>query len=127
MMRALFFALLITMAISACNQDAFEQRREKQAALIPPATQKPPAPVSLSETTKANLESGEISGTGAAGPATTVPPIIVKGTGVFARQPTAAAIATVTPGGDITLNFVDADIKEVIKGILGDILHVNYV
>ncbi|HEX4506735.1 MAG TPA: type II secretion system secretin GspD [Alphaproteobacteria bacterium] len=29
--------------------------------------------------------------------------------------------------GDVMLNFADTDIKEVIRQILGDILHVNYV
>jgi general secretion pathway protein D len=35
--------------------------------------------------------------------------------------------ATVGEEGDVMLNFADTDIKEVIRQILGDILHVNYV
>ena len=32
----------------------------------------------------------------------------------------------VTPGGDVTLNFTDADIREVVRAIVGDILGLNY-
>jgi general secretion pathway protein D len=32
-----------------------------------------------------------------------------------------------TEAGDVMLNFADTDIKEVIRQILGDILHLNYV
>jgi len=35
--------------------------------------------------------------------------------------------ATAGEEGDVMLNFADTDIKEVIRQILGDILHVNYV
>ncbi len=32
-----------------------------------------------------------------------------------------------TPSGEVTLNFVDADVREVVKAILGDTLGANYV
>ncbi len=32
----------------------------------------------------------------------------------------------VTPGGDVTLNFADADIREVVRAVVGDILGLNY-
>lgn len=38
-----------------------------------------------------------------------------------------APAITTTPDGDVTLNFVDADLREVIKAILGDTLGVNYI
>ena len=31
------------------------------------------------------------------------------------------------PAGEVTLNFVDADLREVVKAILGDTLGANYV
>ena len=34
--------------------------------------------------------------------------------------------ATTTAGGDISLDFADTDIREVVAQILGNILHVNY-
>jgi len=127
MKLALPVILLMTLLLSACSQNEFEQQKARQAALIPGTAPTAPAPKNLSETTKANLESGEIGSSGATGSAATKPPIIVKGTGSFAQLPSAANAATISGEGEITLNFVDADIKEVIKGILGDILQVNYV
>lgn len=53
-------------------------------------------------------------------------PVIFRGSGDFLNS-------TVEPdygphdGGDITLNFVDAEIAEVLQRILGDILEENYV
>lgn len=34
---------------------------------------------------------------------------------------------TGSPVGDITLNFVNADVREVLPRVLGDVLHLNYV
>ena len=50
------------------------------------------------------------------------------GTGSFINQPSASALAEISNGTDgFTLNFVNAEISDVAKAILGDILHVNYV
>jgi general secretion pathway protein D len=38
---------------------------------------------------------------------------------------TAPSVA-VSPGGDVTLNFTDADIREVVRAVVGDILGLNY-
>jgi general secretion pathway protein D len=52
---------------------------------------------------------------------------IFKGKGGAVGRPRkSTALATVAKGGDITLNFVDADIREVMKATLGGILGVNY-
>src|SRR5580698_6652189 len=40
-------------------------------------------------------------------------------------QPSEAG-AQVSPSGDITLNFVNADIRDVAKAVLGDYLKLNY-
>lgn len=53
---------------------------------------------------------------------------IFQGTGSVVGEPrTTQALATVEPGGDITLDFVDADVREVLQATLGRILGVNYV
>jgi general secretion pathway protein D len=63
---------------------------------------------------------------------TPVPPAaatrIVPGTGVFVKpsSSTPAAGGDQNQGGDITLNFVNADVHEVLPRVLGDILHLNY-
>jgi general secretion pathway protein D len=56
-------------------------------------------------------------------------PIVERGTGVFVKSAPARPHATVTPTptGAVTLNMVDADLREVVRMVLGDTLHVNYV
>lgn len=52
---------------------------------------------------------------------------IFKGNGASVGRPRrSVALAKVAEGGDITLNFVDADVREVLKATLGGILGVNY-
>ena len=75
-----------------------------------------PAPPSASEPT--------------AEPATEQRPIggIYRGSDTFAKpSPAGNASLLRTPQGEITLNFVDADLREVVKAILGDTLGANYV
>lgn len=52
---------------------------------------------------------------------------VVYGSDRFLRRggPTISA-AFQSESGDITLNFVDADIREVVRSVLGDILALNY-
>ncbi|TDI56333.1 MAG: type II secretion system protein GspD [Alphaproteobacteria bacterium] len=53
---------------------------------------------------------------------------IIRGTGKFIdRKAAARSAVAVTPTGDITLNFADADIREVVRSVLGDTLGANYV
>jgi general secretion pathway protein D len=49
---------------------------------------------------------------------------IYKGTGVLIKTP--PQIATATPPGGIMLNFEGADLREVVRNILGDILNESY-
>jgi general secretion pathway protein D len=51
---------------------------------------------------------------------------VVKGTGEFVASPERPA-APVRGEGDITLNFENTDIREVVKVILGDLLGLNYI
>jgi general secretion pathway protein D len=53
---------------------------------------------------------------------------IFPGTGNLVGAPSARqeSSAPVTADGDITLNFVNADIRDVAKAVLGDFLKVNY-
>lgn len=55
------------------------------------------------------------------------PAIVQRGTApAIAQASSAAPMANVTPGGDVTLNFAGADIREVAHVVLGDILGLNY-
>lgn len=50
---------------------------------------------------------------------------LISGTGVFVKPPQPLAVA---PGPqDIVLNFEGADVREVVRVVLGDMLHENYV
>lgn len=63
-------------------------------------------------------------------PATEQRPIggIYQGSDTFAKpSPAGGASLLRTPQGEVTLNFVDADLREVVKAILGDTLGANYV
>jgi general secretion pathway protein D len=52
---------------------------------------------------------------------------IHAGTGAFVRDVPQWAIATGTMAdGDVTLNFADATVRDVVDAVLGQILHVNY-
>lgn len=56
-------------------------------------------------------------------------PVVERGTGRLVGQPRSAAAVGVSrsDAGDITLNVVDADIRDVVRLILEDGLGVNYV
>ena len=49
---------------------------------------------------------------------------IIPGNGVMV-QPASASVGGGEPG-DITLNFVDADVHDVLPKVLGDVLHLNF-
>ena len=52
---------------------------------------------------------------------------VFEGTGRFVRPPREGALAEDEEPGDITLNFENTNIREVVKVILGDLLEVNYL
>lgn len=53
---------------------------------------------------------------------------VYRGTDSFVRStPPSGRGAVRTPQGDVTLNFVEADLREVVKAILGDTLGANFV
>jgi general secretion pathway protein D len=56
-------------------------------------------------------------------------PVVQRGTGSFMAPPgpPARASLTTSPAGEITLNVVDAELREVVRLVLQDALGVNYV
>ncbi len=56
-------------------------------------------------------------------------PVVERGTGVFVQPPPDRSRASIASNaaGDVTLNVVDADLREVVRLVLEDTLHVNYV
>ena len=58
-----------------------------------------------------------------------VSPLIERGTGAFLRQAPAYPTTTISRDaqGEISLNVVDADVREVVRMVLGEALGGNYV
>jgi general secretion pathway protein D len=53
---------------------------------------------------------------------------IFPGSGPLVRPAaTRSSVATTDAQGDVTLNFANADVREVARAVLGEILHLNYV
>ncbi len=61
-----------------------------------------------------------------AGPAQPPAADIVRGSGDALGHPAPRADAVIGEDGGITLNFINADVRDVAKAVLGDFLNVNY-
>ena len=53
-------------------------------------------------------------------------PLDIVGSGTFIRQLQPIAEASQEPGDGVSLNFVDSEIAEFVKIVLGDLLNLNY-
>ena len=51
---------------------------------------------------------------------------IIGGTGALIGTASRLGAGATATAGDITLNFVNTDVREVLPRVLGDILHLNY-
>jgi len=53
---------------------------------------------------------------------------LARGSGNFLGMPSRVRrVASVNPEGEITLNFLNADVRDIAKAVLGDYLKLNYV
>lgn len=112
----LAFLLLPALLLCACAEKTGGAAATSAGVAAPPASAPSPAP------------RNGIVGTEALPLAAAPPPIIHRGSGPVAAPAAAAAPTTaVTPGGDVTLNFTDADIREVVRAVVGNILGLDYV
>jgi len=99
-----------------------------RAPLTGAAASRPPLPVrgTLSET--ASQAPTPLDTAAAAKEARGAGPLVSPGTGVFVAPPAPrTARVDVAPDGDVSFNFVNADVREVVREILGNQLHLNYV
>jgi general secretion pathway protein D len=122
--RLLALGVALALALAACTPP-------QPPATSAAAAARPPLPVrgTLSETaTEAPTPIDSAGGAGAAREGHGSNPLISPGTGVFVAAPPArAARVDVGPEGDVSFNFVNADVREVVREILGNQLHLNYV
>jgi general secretion pathway protein D len=72
----------------------------------------------------AGVASPRVNGTVTSGQGPMQNPEIAEGRSGLLRP---AGVTQQAETGDVMLNFADTDVKEVIRQILGDILHLNYV
>jgi len=120
-MRALVLCLVLSLA--ACQPwppwrepDRPAERTDPRAAPQPPLPPTPPVaqqPLSLTPDE----------------PDARPPPVIDRGTGALIGAPRSRSQLSLTSDveGEITLNVVDADLREVVRLILEDTLGVNYI
>jgi general secretion pathway protein D len=116
--RALMVVLFGTLLISCTTLiDPTQDIHDVDGHYLDPTTNTPP----LTNVQEQPANGLALSDRIASAPRNTVE----QGTGRFVRQISPAQPDTVA--GDVTLNFDNTDIREVVKVILGDLLAVNYV
>jgi len=115
---ALTWAVAVVLA-GCAHQGVFDEYRETVKANAAAAEESQPAAKSTYHDTTYDVVGGLEA------PKTAQEPRVYSGTGVFVHKPR----ASVSPQeeGDITLNFENADVREVVKVILGDMLGKNYI
>lgn len=103
--------------------------RLKESEGIEPAFTPAPARPGVTEPTRGTPEGDEGAVAGEAEAQLTPPEYrIFRGSGQFVRGESDVPVTIqVGDNGDITLDFADADIRQVVKATLGDILGLNYV
>src|SRR5580658_4214258 len=105
-LRPRFYPWLLPLIIAACTP--LGSRELSSLPPVPPGTEAAPPRVS------------GFVGTPQAGATA----LLSNGRAEEVRPP--AGFAVTTPAGDISLEFADSDVREVVAQILGGILHVNY-
>jgi general secretion pathway protein D len=103
-------ALGAALVVAACNQPETGLLPLEQPTALQPAAPRISGPIPPNRNEQRVFESRE-------------PPVAasIRGTGA----PPAPGVAS-TENGDVTLNFVDTDIREIVRAVLGTTLKVDY-
>jgi general secretion pathway protein D len=118
-------ALTLVLALSACGtREEPEQVPPTSRIMLEPAPMMEPAPVpdSPAQPTGAPTTLGAL-----AKDTHLARPEIYTGTGQLARGTARAAETVIGEAGQVTLNFANADIREVIDVVLGETLGISYI
>lgn len=108
---------VVTAALSGCEGAPVLQPDRPGVATERPRL----PPVARREPTQLQLPSADDAGE-------PVARVVERGTGTFVTPPSLRSRASVTEAdGEITLNVVDAELREVVRLVLEDALGVNYV
>lgn len=122
-----FAALLALLVVAACavpTKTALPQRADPQPLAIAAGAE----PTERDAFDAAPSASAPIPA--AQSPAVPSPALsndIIRGTGSFVGEPTPTRTKHSTPEAGATLNFVNADVRDVAKAVLADLLKLNYV
>jgi len=103
-------ALAVCFASASATATTPEERAAIAAALAEPINDQPTPPGTPPKTLPAHPQAQIYPGSG----------------NLFGRPVHRVEKASVSTGGDITLNFINADVKDVAKAVLGDYLKLNY-
>ncbi|MGB5614901.1 MAG: type II secretion system secretin GspD [Sedimenticolaceae bacterium] len=114
-------ALVLGLLLGACGTNRFEQRPPAWGDTLQEAN-KPAVLTGAS----ASAQPPAASAAGDADSPRIDPAFYKPGSGDFLRAPPVVADARPQADGDIKLNFQNANLLEVIKVILGDMLQINY-
>lgn len=116
----LFLGLGLATLVAACAEleGLIEPRGQAEAPLPGPMASVSPAP------SKPRVAEAELA-VPAAEPSRREP-VIERGTGEVVNEAFTRRVTAITSDGDVTLNFVDADLREVVRSVIGDLLGLNY-
>ena len=127
--QRLFFQFGLALAMAAFLLLSGCERLAESEGIAPdfvPPPERPPIDESVPGATPEGAAAAGAEG--AAAQLETPPYRIYRGSGQFIRgESDTPATIHVGDNGDITLDFADADIRQVVKATLGDILGLNYV
>ncbi len=116
--------LVLAVLLAGCESTELDAIPETAAPVVSAPLQPFPQSVVVGDTSNRPvlLTPGSSAGRAIAAPE------IVKGTGSFVDT-SAAPLARAEPvfvGSDVTLDFANVDVRDVLKSVLGDLLHVSY-
>jgi general secretion pathway protein D len=123
-LRRAVLVLLATLVVASCDRGRSARLiRGAEIPVRPPALTAPPAPARALE--PAPVLPDQVTSERVPAPRG---PDFVVGSGEFVdRMAAEARPVELSRRGDITFNFVDANIREVVRAILGDELRANYI
>lgn len=120
----------LVLALAACDKPPFGHASSQSGKAAAPAGAAAPAPAPVTQSggsAPVGAAAPRVSGTITPAPTTPAPPARIT----FGSNPTPVQLppaGSAVPAGpaDITLNYVNADLREVIRVILGNLLKANY-
>ena len=123
--KGVLIAGLLAVPLVSCSYFKDEKGAEPSTKETPVAQSKA-SPIGAQ--TPALGQPKPLSPPGSAPPNDTMPSATIKGTGTFINPVPANRVVRVrSKNGEVMLNFVNADVRDVVRSVLGKTLRLNYV